>query len=505
MDDAYRVEIDVYRKFSIAANKLVRIGGLEMFDLDASLIYNSRSVANIEIPDSDPLVAELQKPGARIVIAIDGRRVFSGMVEDYTVPLVKGIGAFEFNVIDDWAILDSMTGWVSPLRSEARYSAPLTDTTYYTGFLSSGRLSPESIHDHGQTGLYNDARTYFQEGWGVGGEAPIFKFYPNNKWEESIKNVPGYWNDWRSVREEDLPLRLIKVNAERIRSDSYTTIPLFVPDTQNRGELIKWPGSTAIAPVGTIFRPAPTIRFDAIGDEITSWMQNWTTGDEPYGIKLIQSDANNGVDVVFEEASDRSAMPISVETGEVIGGKFQHTAPTASRTVIGGQGEYDERMFYELRDISLEAEYGTAFEIFKDDTSYTPIWTDSNNENVPAKYYFVVEGFTEHATAYRKVLNESAKKTLSENGKIESIEIEIQESQAFYYGDPSVDSQAYNLGSKVSIDLTALNRTYTDRVRRIDVRYSADNGLVFKPVIGDPRVSIQDKEVSKLQVRGSIS
>ncbi|QSZ47235.1 hypothetical protein [Arthrobacter sp. D5-1] len=151
---------------------------------------------------------------------------------------------------------------------------------------------------------------------------------------------------------------------------------------------------------------------------------------------------------------------LSPESGTVIGGTYTLAAPTATRVVVGGQGEGVAREFRQYPDAAREAQWHDVIEVFRDAR-------DSTSTDVFA---------------------ERAAETLAEGAPLAGLSLELSETKHFRYGGDGL-----RRGDIVTAELDGL--LYTDVLR--EVRLSADkDGDLATPVIGE-RLDDPDVRLAK--------
>ena len=151
---------------------------------------------------------------------------------------------------------------------------------------------------------------------------------------------------------------------------------------------------------------------------------------------------------------------LSPESGTVIGGSYTLAAPTATRVVVGGQGEGVAREFRQYPDAARESQWNDVIEVFRDAR-------DSTSADVFA---------------------ERAAETLAEGAPMAGLSLELSETKHFRYGGDGL-----RIGDRVTAVIDGL--LYTDVLR--EVRLSADkDGDLATPVIGE-RLDDPDVRLAK--------
>ncbi|MBD1541015.1 hypothetical protein G9E11_01840 [Arthrobacter sp. IA7] len=140
---------------------------------------------------------------------------------------------------------------------------------------------------------------------------------------------------------------------------------------------------------------------------------------------------------------------LSPDAGTVIGGTYSLAAPTATRVVVGGQGEGVARTFKGFSDVAREAEWNDIIEVFQDarDSSTGDVYADR------------------------------AAETLAEGAPLAGLSLELTETDHFRYG-----GQGLRVGDRVTAEIRG--QFFTDVLR--EVRLSWDGGGdVATPVVGE--------------------
>lgn len=141
---------------------------------------------------------------------------------------------------------------------------------------------------------------------------------------------------------------------------------------------------------------------------------------------------------------------LSPESGTVVGGSYSLAAPTATRIVVGGNGEGVARDFRTFPDAPREVEWNDVIEIMRDAR-------DSGSGDI-----------------YAARANES----LTEGAPMAGLSLELTETKHFRYGGDGL-----NRGDLV----TALigGQPYADTLREVRLSWDKKDGDVATPVIGE--------------------
>lgn len=168
----------------------------------------------------------------------------------------------------------------------------------------------------------------------------------------------------------------------------------------------------------------------------------------------------NGAGLVLDCYVPRTyTHKLSPGAGTVVGGTYSLTAPTATRVVVGGQGEGVLRTIKgPFIDAAREAAWGNIVEVFRDAR-------DSDSESV----------YQERAT-----------ESLLEGAPMSALSLVLSETKHFKYGGDGL-----RIGDRVTAEVNGL--TITDTLREVQLKFDAD-GDTATPIIGertdDPTVAL---------------
>lgn len=151
---------------------------------------------------------------------------------------------------------------------------------------------------------------------------------------------------------------------------------------------------------------------------------------------------------------------LSPASGTVIGGTYSLTAPTATRVVVGGQGEGVARGFQGFPDTAREAAWTDIVEVFRDAR-------DSDSGDV----------YTERAA-----------ETLAEGAPLSGLSLELSETPHFRYG-----GQGLRIGDKVTASING--QLFTDTLREVQLSWDKGGDLAT-PIIGE-RTDDPDVKLAK--------
>ena len=142
---------------------------------------------------------------------------------------------------------------------------------------------------------------------------------------------------------------------------------------------------------------------------------------------------------------------LTEDAGVLTYSKWQSTAPTATRTVIGGGGEGTARVFRQVLDRPLETEWDDIVEVFQDarDTS-DPI-----------------------------VMDQRGNQALIDGRPVVGINPTLSETENFRLGGPD----GFSLGSRVTFR-TQIGLTVTDIIRTVSLDSTAERPFKATPSVG---------------------
>jgi hypothetical protein len=210
------------------------------------------------------------------------------------------------------------------------------------------------------------------------------------------------------------------------------------------------------------------------------------------GLKLEQADRADTITVdVFEP--DIWDMPLTVDSGIVVGGSWSIKSPTTTRVILGAPGDLADRHFinYTTGSAALEAEWGDVVEIFKDATSSSDlIYPEGFSDDLKVPKYYELRGDIPSGskTTYRNSLNASANRAMLEGSAKFGISAELSETETFTFGG----STGIQLGDLVTIK-AGDGTLYTDIIT--ECRFDFGNQkFEVTPVVGaktdDPDIQI---------------
>lgn len=144
------------------------------------------------------------------------------------------------------------------------------------------------------------------------------------------------------------------------------------------------------------------------------------------------------------------ARVLDEASGTIASWKWEDVDAEATHVVAGGQGEGTARMFRDIRDTALEADYNEVLESFRDAR-------DAETDTV---------------------LISRAQEELGDKAAKSGFAIHLSETEHFQYGKDGLV-----VGAEVTISINGITRT--DILREVTLSYSRDEGLESTPVVGD--------------------
>jgi hypothetical protein len=318
--------------------------------------------ASIAVPATHPRIDDLLSPGARVWFKTGdtGEHLLSGWVARYRVSSPERQAVFEFDVVDDFVILQRILGWVVPTAPIDQQGTAGTNWT-----------------------MADDAETVF--------------------------------------------LTALKLNAvDRLG------LPIQIPPSLGRGGLRK-----------------ARLRFQTLHDRLILAEDGANIAESGIGIGIRQRDDAPGLTVDIWEP--RTVPQVLTErSGIVSKWSVNKEGPTATRGVVGGQGEGQLRLFRERVDSALEASFGWKMEVFR----------DARDTDDPTTLY------------------ERLDETLAESSGSSGMSVEFMETANFV-----VRPGKLWVGDQLTMSVAGV--TVTERLQEATLSSTASEGFVTRPRIGD--------------------
>lgn len=179
------------------------------------------------------------------------------------------------------------------------------------------------------------------------------------------------------------------------------------------------------------------------------------------GLRVHQAAGADTIGIDCYVGVDRSARVLSEASGAVVAWSLTTNAPTATRAVIGMDGEGDARNFTSVVDAAMEGDW-QAIESFVDARDL------------------------DDGTAG----GQRGTDKLAEQAASTSVTATLAESPAWTFG------RSLFLGDLVTVEpIAGLSRVET--VREARLTYTAEDGLVVVPVVGDPDATEPERATAK--------
>ena len=424
--------IDIYDK---SFTWLGRIGN--PISIRGSVVFNGLSTFTVEVSADDRLVPDLIAYGARVTMIYKDKQLFSGMITGVTGSLLSS-GSVFLEMQSDWRILQNTVALVRP-GNQIEATAISVKNNDNPAAQAQAWL-PGGATTQGTSGTTLGQVGYYQWASGV-----VYS-------ETALKTIIG----------ENVITRLGR--------------PVTLATDLNRGGNIKAAGKL------------PEVRMQRLEDvclEILSF--------DGLGLTLQQATRANTITVDVYEP-DVWDMPLTVNSGVIVGGSWSIQSPTATRAILGAPGDLADRQFvnYTTGSSTVEAEWGDLVEVFRDATSSADLIYPEGvtvEELKVAKYYELrTDVTTAQKTTYRNSLNAAGKRALDEGAAKFGITAELAETETFTFGGTT----GVQLGDQVTIE--GLNGTlYQDIITECKFDFG-DQKLKVTPIVGkrvdDPNVQI---------------
>lgn len=424
--------IDVYDKNFMWIG---RIGN--PISIRGSVVFNGLSTFTVEVSANDRLVPDVIAYGARITMIYKDAQLFSGMITGVTGSLLSN-GSIFLEMQSDWRILQNTVALVRPLNQ-----------------IEASAISVKNVDNpaaQAQAWLPGGSTTQGTSGTTIG--------------------QVGYYQWASSVTYSETALKTI------IGENVITRLgrPVTLATDLNRGGNIKAAGKL------------PEVRMNKLEDvclEILSF--------DGLGLTLQQATRDDTITVDVYEP-DVWDMPLTVNSGVIVGGSWSIQSPTATRAILGGPGDLADRHFvnYTTGSTTIENEWGDLVEIFRDATSSAdliyPEGIPFDETRVPKYYELRSDIPTNQKTTYRNSLNAAGKRALDQGAAKFGITAELAETETFTFGGTT----GVQLGDQVTVE--GLNGTlYTDVITECQFNFG-NKKFQVTPIVGkrvdDPNVQI---------------
>lgn len=424
--------IDVYDKNFVWIG---RIGN--PISIRGSVVFNGLSTFTIEVSADDRLVPDLIEYGARVTMIYKDAQLFSGMITGVVGSLLAS-GSVFLELQSDWRILQNTVALVRP-DNQIEATAISVKNTANPAAEAQAWL-PGGASTQGTSGTTIGQVGYYQWDSGV-----VYS-------ETALKTIIG----------ENVIDRLGR--------------PVTLATDLGRGGDIKTAGKL------------PLVRMNRLEDvclEILAF--------DGLGLTLTQATRDDTITVDVYEP-DVWDMPLTVNSGVIVGGSWSIQSPTVTRTILGAPGDLADRHFvnYTTGSAALESEWGDVVEIFRDATSSADLIYPEGvtvEELKVAKYYELrTDVSSAQKATYRASLNAAGARALSDGAPKFGITAELAETETFTFGGTT----GVQLGDQVTVE--GLGGTlYTDVITECRFDFG-DQKFQVTPIVGkrvdDPNVQI---------------
>ena len=250
-----------------------------------------------------------------------------------------------------------------------------------------------------------------------------------------LDNVLGWVAPLGSITQQNAAeYYVIGGNAESVVKDlvsnnvvSRLGFPVTIANNQNRGAVI--PGGVKA-------------RFQTLRDLLLPAV-------EIAGLGITFS--QEGTRIVCDVYVPRTAPRVLSESGGMITDwRWSEATPSATRVVVGGQGDGTARVFRTLADTATEDQYGDIVEVFRDAR-------DADNTTL---------------------LDARGQETLDEGSAKFGFSLILAETATFRYGGDGV-----HVGDRVTVDLGFATRT--DILREATLTWTRNEGVSVIPLVGE--------------------
>lgn len=204
---------------------------------------------------------------------------------------------------------------------------------------------------------------------------------------------------------------------------------------------------TVLASMGRGATITATFRFHPIADRVIG-----LADAAGVGLTVVRS----GSGFVVDCYTPRVYPTVLTETSRVVRDwSWNRSSPSATRVIVGGQGNGVARTFRRVIGTTLESTWGDVVEVF----------TDANDLTTSAD------------------LDARAAQTLVDNAPAAGLSVSLAENGDFRY-DPSGAGASVRVGDLISMEVGP-GIVVTDVLREATLSYSAGGGLKVTPTVGD--------------------
>jgi hypothetical protein len=463
-------------RFSIvvADARLVRQGWVtNPVSMTVTERWHGLGSGEIEVAADDPIVPDLIRPGARVIIdyypdasgiAYPGAGVssaftttlsiFSGVVRSYTGPFTNQ-GTITFQIQEDWR-------WLRNTRARVVPSNNAVD----------GHEKATSLSDLAQTvpvaGETQTAGTIA----GLAGRWP---------WPATPTTYPA-----ETAINDFLNAHLV----ERYRRDLGPWAPtalvpidyrFYVPTDLGRG--------------GNVRPILPQVRYNSLEDVVLPLLEQ-----SSLGFRFVTQGAfASGSTIVPGRNTWEFWTPVvhpgtyTPDSGAVVGGSWKITPNSATTAFVGGPGEEAARAFRRYDDLtSVAADTQDIIDTFRDATGAPTYWPDAlpTAQRVEMYYHLIASVPSDRRATFEAFLINAGADALADLAASTSVSLELQESEGFrYWGRRSIDTGiGFWTGDLMTVApsaaLGALGLSFTQRITETTFTLTKDEGILVRPHLG---------------------
>lgn len=437
MDNPF--QLDVYNKDREWQG---RIG--DPVSVDGSVKCNALGNFQIRVKGNDPMVEDILAKGARLSMgylpATERAAIPAGVSPVYP-GLMSGMirtqqgsvlpnGDVVFQVQDDWRVLINTLALIRP-----------------NGIIAPTSLSATVPESWAQAWLPGG-------GADAGPDGTIQGQYGYYLWPDGSAAVGGVYVAYA----EDAIKHIIAANTVRLG------LKVTVEPQLSRG------GDARAAGV------LPLVRMSTLAEAVQpllDWSGLVLTVMQHYGQQYVHIDVRE---------PETWAAPLTVGSGIVQDGSWSTSAPTVTRTVVGGPGEDVARAFWAVNDATgLEDDYGDIIEIFRDATGANLTWPPSITDDLLkiAKYFLLrPEPDPTDQANFIAYLTSAGAKGLAAGLPTASAQVTLSETESFYFGG----ADGIQLGDWATVE-TSAGDLYTQQITEAKFSLTKD-AFTVEPILG---------------------
>lgn len=342
--------------------------------ITSTLRDNALSTVVLKLDADDPLIADANAPGARLVLRLRGAGAFSGKRMDASGDLLAN-DSTTIGFDGDYRLLDALA-LVAPDQ-------------------------PVEVTSLSGTGASRLGQATYPTGTIVGPDGTATGQYGYTTFPDSITT------DEAAVKWLLSSNLIDRLNLQNV---------IIEPD-QGRG------GN----PVGIM----PLLRFPTLAEAVQPFLDHGNLS------LIVMQQPDTGYISIDVRPRGTWVSPLTVESKVIVGGTWSVAEPTVTRAILGATGEDAARaMFSRVDTTGLEAKYGDVREVFRDATGATLKWPDTLAELYRvAKYYLLrPEVAAADKATFRSYLTQQWNATLADGAPTTSVNATLAETDAFHFG-----------------------------------------------------------------------